>query len=186
MPPPPGVGTRPGSGERGEGSQARLVVIIAVAGLLLVGAFAALYFLVLNKNTEATGPEKAVTMYFDALSAGDTQGIKAAFTTENAPDQAVLEIMEQLLGQGSIKYEDVKLETLSETGTDAEVKLVDFTVVVSMGGQTVRQKMSDLGMPAGTIKMKNVNGVWLINQKGDVSGMEIPSMPGGSIDYSGG
>jgi hypothetical protein len=189
MPPPggpvPWTGAQPpvpaSGASASRGSQAKWVVIVALATVVLLGILAAVYFLVLNKSTEATGPEKTVVQYFDALSSGDTAMVKTLFTPETVPDDATLQMLSQLFGAGMIKYENVKCKTLSETATDAEVQLEDVTIIVSMGGQSVKQKLSDTGMVTGTIKLKNVNGAWLINQKGNFpGGMDIPALPGGS------
>ncbi len=154
---------------------------MALGSVVLLGILAAVYFLVLNKSTEATGPERTIVQYFDALSAGDVDTIKSLFTPEAVPDDATLQMLSQLFGGGMIKYEDVKCKTLSETATDAEVELEDVTIIVSMGGESVKQKLSDSGMAFGTIKLKNVNGAWLINQKGNFpGGVDLPAFPDGS------
>ena len=79
-----------------------------------------------------------------------------------------------VFGTGTMKFDDVKLETVSEVGGEAEVKILDLTV--SALGQSV--KMSELGMSvAGTMKLKEVNGEWLFSESKPVTPFDTPAVP---------
>lgn len=175
---PPGMGPpgmAAGANARSMSSSTRWLVLASVAVLVIVVVLAGIYFLALRK-TEATAPEQTVLKYFEAISAGDANTIKTLFTPEAMPDQATLDVVSKYLGAGALKYEDIKLKTLSQTATDAQVQLLDFTVTVNSGGQHVSQKMSSLGTTAKmVIGLKNVNGAWLINQRGQMpSNFTVP------------
>jgi hypothetical protein len=66
----------------------------------------------------------------------------------------------------SVKIENVKLEKVSESGDNAEVKFVDGTMIMDIGGQKQEQKLSETGLvsengaPTDTVKLKKVDGVW--------------------------
>jgi hypothetical protein len=66
----------------------------------------------------------------------------------------------------SVKIENVKLEKVSESGDNAEVKFVDGTVVMDIAGQKNEQKLSETGLvseggaPTDLVKLKKVDGVW--------------------------
>jgi hypothetical protein len=143
----------------------KFVVAFCVAALLIVAALAGAYFTVLKKY-EPTEPEKVVLKYFESLGRGDINAFVSCFTQQAAPDQAALAAIDKALSTGKFKYEDIKLKTLNQTATDAEVQIKDFTVNASAGGQTVKMKMSKL-MSGSQIKLKlvNSNGAWLINSK---------------------
>jgi flagellar basal body-associated protein FliL len=153
------------------GSSAKFVIFACVAMLVLVGALAGYYFVVLKK-TEATGPEKTILKYFESVAAGDMNAVASCFTAEAQPDQAVVDTLQKARSAGTFTYEDIKLKTLSETATDAEVQIKDFTVKASGGGQTVKMKMSEIlsGSMMITYKLVNSNGTWLINTKPSSTG----------------
>ena len=117
--------------------------------------------------------------YFDAMSAGNVDEVRTLFTPEAMPSETTLSAFNKLFGMGMIKYEDIKLKTLNQTSTDAKVQIVDVTIRVTAGDQTVTQKLSKIYSSTNiTIKLKKVNGVWLIDQKGWPGNFSIPSSPG--------
>ncbi len=194
--PPPGIppGPWPGSPAAGsgpvvkaEGSRAKWLVAAGVSVLVILAVLSGVYFLVLNKKTEATGPEGAVLKYFDAISAGDVGALKSMYTPETVPPQASLDMIGQLFGTGMIKYEDIKLKTIKETATDAEVQLLDARVTVSVGGQKTSTNVSDSVDPGKAVfKLKMVNGYWLMYQDGQSPvDLEIPAFPGGAAPSGG-
>jgi hypothetical protein len=155
------------------------VIIIAVVSLLVVGAAAAVYFLVLNKKA-ATPQEEVVLRYFDALSSGDTATLQSLFVPGQGLSDMELQLLKGLGSMGLFKFEDIKLETGTVTGTDATVLLKGYTVTVTAGGQTSSIDMKDnFGSNQLAIQEKNVNGKWLIVKQATMPGIEIPSLPGG-------
>jgi archaellum component FlaF (FlaF/FlaG flagellin family) len=67
---------------------------------------------------------------------------------------------------------------VSETATDATVQLADFTVTVTVSGQTVKQKMSDV-FSKGTmvVRLKYSNGKWLLTSPTAVPGTSLLETP---------
>jgi hypothetical protein len=168
QPPPPGPY---GAGPYGPGAAApegtkklpTALIAIIVAGLLVIGVTAAVYFLVLKKSTPG-GPEATVLKYFEILPGGDEAAIKALFTPDSQPNAQSLQALSMVSKMGaSIKYQDAQLEVVSKTETDAQVRLKDLTIVVNMAGQSVKQKLSTYtGASNMVITLKKVNGQWLI------------------------
>jgi hypothetical protein len=66
----------------------------------------------------------------------------------------------------SVKIENVKLEKVSESGDNAEVKFVDGTVIMDIAGQKNEQKLSETGLvseggaPTDLVKLQKIDGVW--------------------------
>ncbi len=171
-------GTQPaGAAKRND---TKILAIACVATVVIIALLAGMYFFVLKQH-EATAPEQTVLKYFDALSTGDITLLKTLFTPEAAPDQPTLDIISKYTGTGAIKYEDVKLKTLEQNATEATVQLVDFTVKVKSGDQVASQKMSSLMSTAKlVVKLKCVNGAWLLNQKGELPSNFTAPGTGGS------
>ncbi|MHB8894053.1 MAG: hypothetical protein ACYC99_02595 [Candidatus Geothermincolia bacterium] len=139
------------------------IVAIFIAGLLVIGGTALVYFKFLKK-TPASGPQGAIVKYFEVLPTGDVQAIKALFAPDAQPSEANLEALKMVSSLGaSIKYENAQMETLTETATDASVHLKDLTISVSMGGQSAKQQLSTYtGGAKLIINLKKVNGLWLL------------------------
>jgi ketosteroid isomerase-like protein len=150
--------------------------VIAVIVILAVVAGAALYLLVFNKKSEATGPELTVQKYFEALSTGDVAALKSLYTPEAVPPDASLAIIEQLYASGTIKYENLKLETVDETASDAQVRVLDGDLVVTLAGQDQRVKLSEM-MAAGVIsfKLRQADGNWYVYEGGEMPSINLPS-----------
>lgn len=160
------------------------MVAIVVAGLALVGAAAGVYFLVLNKPAELTGPEAAVVKFFEAVGRGDTEGLAALFTPDSRPGEPELRLISLMFGNNKITMGDVETRVVSESGTDAQVEVTDITMAVA--GRKVR--MSDLGTEKTfDFKLKKVNGEWLIEAGGRVpfipspDQMPLPTTPSTGI-----
>lgn len=193
--PPPGIPGGPWPGGppaygpvmKDEGLRTKWLIAAGVSVLVIMAVLAVVYFLVLNKKTEATGPEGAVLKYFDAISAGDVEALKSMYSPETMPPQASLDMIGQLFGTGMIKYEDIKLKTIKETATDAEVQLLDARITVTVGGQKTSSNVSDGLDPGQAIfKLKMVNGYWLIYQDGQSPvDLDIPAFPGGAAPSGG-
>jgi len=145
-----------------EGLPRALIAFILIGVLVIAGA-AASYFMILKKH-EPSAPEAAVLKYFEVLPTGDIAAIKAMFAPDAQPSDENLSYIQKALKLApGVKYEDVKLATVSETATAATVQLKDFTVAVTMGGQTVRQNLSTfLGGAKVVINLKYENGQWLL------------------------
>src|SRR5659263_174665 len=123
-----------------EGLPRALIAFILIGVLVIAGAAAA-YFMILKKH-EPSAPEAAVLKYFEVLPTGDIAAIKAMFAPDAQPSDENLSYIQKALKLApGVKYEDVKLATVSETATAATVQLKDFTVAVTMEGQTVRQNL---------------------------------------------
>jgi hypothetical protein len=66
----------------------------------------------------------------------------------------------------SVKIENVKLEKVSESGNNAEVKFVDGTMIMDIAGQKTEQKLAETGLvseggaPTDLVKLQKVDGVW--------------------------
>jgi flagellar basal body-associated protein FliL len=146
-------------------SSTKFIIVACVAAFLIIAALAGVYFTVLKK-VEATEPEKTVMKYFQSLSDGDMNAFTACFTQQAAPDEKTIGALQKNLSSGTFKYENIKLKTLNQTASDAEVQIRDFTVNASANGQTVKMKMSEI-MSGSLIKLKlvNTNGTWLIDTK---------------------
>jgi hypothetical protein len=80
------------------------------------------------------------------------------------------EVKEALAGMGSIpgmsiKIENAKVEKVSETGDNAEVKLVSGTMVMEAAGQKQEQNLAETGLVGGgsdNVKLQKVDGTWYI------------------------
>ena len=146
-----------------------LVIAIVVVGLVLVGAPAGVYFLVLKQPAELSGPEATVVKFFEAIEGGDTNVLSALFTPGTGPGEAELKLISLMFGANGIEMDDVQTELMSETATDARVVVKDVTMTIA--GRSVR--MSDLGTEQNfDFKLKNINGEWLIE-----SGGRLPFVP---------
>jgi hypothetical protein len=179
---PPSGGDRYGQAgvkQPGEGLPRALIAFILI-GILVIAGAAGAYFFVLKKH-EPSGPEAAVLKYFEVLPTGNVEAIKAMFAPDAQPSQENLDYIAKALKMASgVKYQDVKLATLSETPTDATVQLKDLTVAVTMGGHAVKQNLAPfLGGAKIVIYVKYVNGQWLlIAQKGALPNIQnFPGMP---------
>lgn len=148
-----------------------------------MAASAVVFFTVINKN-KLTEPEKTVMKYFDAISSGDVATLKTVFASGSQMDEARLKMMGTMFAGGIIKYQDVKLNTLSESATDATVQLDDAIISISLGGQSIKQKISSMYAKGSiTFALKNQNGRWVMLNTGNLTpGMpSVPDMPGTSL-----
>ncbi len=63
----------------------------------------------------------------------------------------------------TMKIENVKVEKVSETGDNAEVKLVSGKIIMESGGQTEERDLAEAGLTGGSnenAKLQKVDGVW--------------------------
>jgi hypothetical protein len=80
------------------------------------------------------------------------------------------EVKEALAGMGSIpgmsiKIENAKVEKVSETGDNAEVKLAGGTMVMEVAGEKQEQNLAETGLVGGgsdSVKLQKVDGTWYI------------------------
>ncbi len=155
------------------------MIALIVAGILVIGVSAAVYFLVLKKTSPLTGPENVVIEYFDTLSSGRIESVNTLFAPDcQIPQDTLDKIAKKASESGeNFKYENLVLETLTETATTATVHLKDMTISRNFDGKTETHKLSTvlLGDAKLVIGLKNVNGRWLLS---GVPGGSLPIKPG--------
>lgn len=154
-----------------------------VVGLVLIGASAGIYFFVLKKPPEQSGPEKTVVKFFEVVGSGDSESFAALYTPESRPDEAQMRLISLMFGSSGVKMDDIKTKLVSENATDAQVEVVDLTMTAN--GQSV--KMSELGSDQSfSFKLKQVNGEWLIEASEETpflpstDQLQMPTVPQGS------
>jgi len=180
-PPPINPHGHAGGKQKGGKKFPTALIVIIVIGLVVIAVAAGVYFLKFNKSSGssiASGPEATVAKYFEILPSGDVAAIKALFTPDAQPSDANLQLLSKMNSYGAkVEYTDPKLKTISQNATEAQVQLVDITVAVSMGGQSVRKNISDyMGGKEMLINLKNINGQWLMNAQN--SSLPSISTPG--------
>lgn len=146
----------------GSGGDRRLVIILVVALIVILGAVAGLYFAL--KKTAPTGPEAAVIKLFETLPSGNAEAIKGLYAPDSQPTAAQLSALSaQMATAPGAKIGGVKVKTLTQTPTDATVQILDYTVTVTAGGQSIKMNMSSvLSGVKFVMQVKKVNGEWLL------------------------
>lgn len=180
--PPAYPGGRTGAAEKGRFPWA--LVAIVVAGLLVIGGSAFVYFKFLKKTTY-DGPQAVVARYFEILPGGDTDAIKALFAPDAQPSEANLSAIKMAGSMGaSIKYENPRMKTLSKSATEASVQLVDLTVAVSVAGRSVKQNLSTFARGAKmVVALRKVNGQWLLLARNGAAPnlLNLPGQESGTV-----
>lgn len=158
------------------------LIAVVVIGIILIGAAAGVYFLVLKKGGGALSePEKTVHKYFEAISTGDMGSLSSLFTSDTQMTQDQLQIIQTVFGAGTIKFKDVKTKLVSQVGDKAEVKVEDVTVEAM--GQSAKMGQTPLGA-MGNVQLKMVGGQWLIDRS---SAMPLtPTVPTSSNEATAG
>ena len=179
-PPPMNPYGQAGGKQKGEKKFPTALVVIIVIGLVVIAGAAGLYFLKFNKSSGSTtsgGPEATVVKYFQVLPSGDLNAIKALFAPDSQPSDTYLQMLSKANSYGAkIEYLNPQVKTVSQNATDAQVQLLDVTISVSMGGQSVQRKLSQFsGGKEMLVNLKNVNGQWLM----EAANSSLPSgLPG--------
>lgn len=155
-------------------SKTSKVVAISVAALLLVvGGAAFAYFRYLIPKSPAEIAASIITSYANALGKADAEKVKALHAPGMEPQAGEVEIACRVMKILGITYsfDEMIVDITDEKSDEMEVEIADYTLTVAGKGFKETGKLSDLpsnsSPPASKpkVKLKRINGKWLINQK---------------------
>ena len=140
------------------------LIAVIVAGLIVIAVSAGIYFLKSGKKvTVVTGPQIAVAKYFDLLPAGDPSTIKELFAPGSQPSDAGMAKLSEAFQIGvTFNYYDPQMRTVSQTPSDASIRVVDMSIQMTRAGLTMRRNLAGYMKSGLVIKLKYVNGQWLL------------------------
>ncbi|MDD5448892.1 MAG: hypothetical protein PHO53_07010 [Actinomycetota bacterium] len=155
-------------------SKTSKVVAISVAALLLVvGGAAFAYFKYLTPKSTAETAASIITSYANALGKGDAEKVKALHAPGMEPQAGEVEIACGAMKMLGITYsfDEMVVDITNEKSDEMEVEIVDYTLTMAGKGFKETGKLNDFppnsSPPADKpkVKLKKINGKWLINQK---------------------
>lgn len=198
-PPPPGGGYAPppgtwggppntqsaSAGESKSNKTGIVLALVAAIGILILGGSVFAYLTFLRPATSLDDVSAMLNKYLNAAIKGDSDTVASLHAPDTQPaasDLANISFYKGLDGIAKMNYSDVQVKEVKSTSNEMEVEFVDVKMTIEASGikesMTLKELKEIPGFVAGeTIKLKKVDGKWLIGQSGivDPFAMQIDS-----------
>lgn len=171
----------PGAARKLWRSATALVSVTLAVGLLVAGGI--LGYRAINRPSSPLQQANALLeKYFNAVESGDAATVASLHAPDMQPDPAALAEISARAGMPGKKFSSILLIKLSETPGEMEVEISDAVMSYDLLGKEQKTQISKLTRSSSgramvsRVKLRNVNGTWLINQREIAQPFEITSL----------